>query len=182
MFSVAQSPEPIKFRGAYIGEPLPDFVNCDSGKAKAIKDGYKTHGKLCQGEKGSVWRLHGHFANAKREGETFTFDNRTLIRITIMIPNDDWEKVKYDLTQKLGEPQSEVPDVYQNGFGARWEFNQGFWLKDSTVAYAGIKVLNIGGRAIDKPFSNQPDTQGIEITITDSVHAKLPDTTTNSLD
>jgi hypothetical protein len=28
-----------------------------------------------------------------------------------MIPNDDWDKIKYDLTQKLGEPQSEAPTV-----------------------------------------------------------------------
>jgi len=181
--ATAQSTDPIKFRGAYVGEPLSDFVNCDSGKGSVTKEGYKMHGKLCQGEKGSVYRMHMHgFLTTKDEGEIFMFENRSLFKIKIMIPNNDWEKVKYDLSQKLGEPQSEVPEVYQNGFGARWEFNQGFWLKDSTVAYAGIKVANVGGRAINSPFSHQPETQGIEITITDAVHAKLPSTTSNSLD
>jgi hypothetical protein len=56
------------------------------------------------------------------------------------------------------------------------EYDRGFWVKGDTVAYAGIKVSNIGGEAINRPFSHTPDTEGIEITITDAEHAKLPST------
>lgn len=51
--------EPLKFRGAFIGEPLSDFADCPGGKAKSLKDGYKTHGKLCEG-RGSVGRVKVH--------------------------------------------------------------------------------------------------------------------------
>jgi hypothetical protein len=175
--------QPIKFRGAYIGEPLSEFVDCDGGKGKLIKEGYKLHGKLCDGKKGIVYRTHTHgFMAPKTEGEVFTFEDRRLVQIKIEISNEDWAKVKYDLSQKLGEPQSEVPQVFQNGFGARWEYDQGFWVKQDIVAYAGIKVETLGNEAIRNPFTNQPDTQGIEVTITDAIHAKLPQTRPNSLD
>jgi hypothetical protein len=112
----------------------------------------------------------------------FYFEGQKLFQIKIIIPNDDWEKVRYDLTEKLGDPLSDAPTVYQNGFGARWEFDKGFWVKGDIVAAAGVKVLNIGGAAIHKPFSNQPDTAGIEITIMSAERAKLPSITPNSLD
>jgi hypothetical protein len=68
------------------------------------------------------------------------------------------------------------------GFGARWEYEQAFWQKDDVVAFAKIKVATIGGSAIRNPATNLPDTEGIEVTITDAEHAKLPSTLPNSLD
>jgi hypothetical protein len=183
LFSISafgQNTEPIRFRGAYIGEPLSDFVDCSA--KKVLKDGHKMHGNICEGKRGVVEQTHTHFMNSKEEGEIFMFDNRSLFKIVISIPNTDWEKVKYDLTQRLGEPQSEVPTVYQNGFGARWEYDQGFWSNGSIVAYAGIKVAHLGSQAIKNPWTNQPDLKGIQITITDAVHARLPSTTPNTLD
>ena len=99
-----------------------------------------------------------------------------------MVPNEDWEKVRYDLSEKLGPPLEEVPQVFQNGFGARWEYERGFWNKGDVVAYAGVKVETLGHQAINNPFTNQPDLDGIEITVTDAQHAKLPQTRPNSLD
>jgi hypothetical protein len=61
-------------------------------------------------------------------------------------------------------PTSEVPQVYQNGFGARWEYDQGFWVKDNIVVCAGIQVL----AGIEKAFGPGPATEGIQITITDA--------------
>ena len=181
--SVASAQEPIKFRGAYIGEPLGDFLDCSRSKPIVLKDGYKVHGKLCEGKKGSIYRMHARgVLIIKDEGEVFMFENRSLFRILISVPNEDWEKIRYDLTEKLGEPKSEVPTVYQNAYGARWEYNQGFWEKGNTVAFAGVRVAHLGSQAINAPLSNQPQTEGIQITVTDAVHAKLPRTTANSLD
>jgi hypothetical protein len=176
------SPQPIKFRGAYVGEPLSEVVDC-SGKPKALVDGYKVGGKVCEGGKGVVRRIKNRAKLGVREdGEILFFEGRKLTVIKIEVPNEDWDKVKYDLTQKLGEPVSQVPTVYQNGFGARWEYSQGFWVKDDVVAAAGVKVSHIGSEAIKKPFSNTPDTEGIEITIMSAQRAKLPSATPNSLD
>lgn len=172
----------ITFRGAYIGQPISDYVDCSSGKAKALKEGYKTHGKICDG---SGYIFHTQIKGLlypKASGEALQAENGKIARIRIYVPNDDWEKVRYDLSQKLGEPVSEVPDVYQNGFGARWEFNKGFWVKGDVVASAGVKVSAIGSTAVRDPFTNQPTTEGIEINITDSKHAKLPSTTPSTLD
>lgn len=177
--TVALAADPITFRGAYIGQPVSDYVDCSSGKAKALKEGYRTRGKLCAGGHGIVFhtKMAGLF-DPKDSGEWLESDNGKIIRIKIFIPKeDDWEKVRYDLTQKLGDPVSEVPDVYQNGLGARWEFNKGFWMKGDVVAFAGIKVM-----PIHRVFGSGPATSGIEITITDPVHAKLPSTTPSTLD
>jgi hypothetical protein len=189
--SFAQSGEPIKFRGAYIGEPLSDFVDCSHGKPKSIRDGYKTYGKLCERSTGTISRIKSKRAplggmlnpsQFKLDGETFGFIDGKLFTVIVYVPNDDWSKVKYDLTQKLGEPISQVPEVFQNAFGARWEYNQGFWQKADIVAFAGVDVETIGNRAELDPWSHAPMTHGIEVRITDSDHAKLPSTTANSLD
>jgi hypothetical protein len=175
----AQPSEPIKFRGAYIAEPLSDYVDCSSGKSKIIREGYKTHGKLCEGKRGVVFHTKTKgIMNPKTEGEGLWFENQKLFRISIMVPNEDWEKVRYDITEKMGPPTSEVPQVYQNGFGARWEYDQGFWVKDNIAVCAGIQVL----AGIEKAFGPGPATDGIQITITDAEHAKLPSTRPNSLD
>ena len=176
--------EPIKFRGAYIGQPMSDWVDCSSGKPKVLADGFKAHGKLCEG-KGTIFHMkaHSHFMKGvTEEGEAFGFVDKKLAVINIMIPNDDWEKVKYDLTQKLGEPQSEAPTVYQNGFGAKWEYGRGFWVKGDIVAAAGVKVEHLGNEAINNPFTNQPETGGIELKIMSAERAKVPSTRPNSLD
>lgn len=176
--TAAWAADPIIFRGAYIGQPISDFVDCSSGKAKPLKDGYKTRGNICEGRHGYIFhtQIKG-LLNPRESGERLEAEDRKLEKITILIPNEDWDKVSYDLTQKLGNPVSEVPDVYQNNFGARWEFNKGFWIKEDIVAYAGIKVL-----PVQKPFSSQPATDGIEIKITDAKHAKLPATRPSTLD
>ena len=179
----ALAADQITFRGAYIGQPMSDWVDCSSGKPKAVKEGYKTHGKICQGKLGAVSRLKGHTRmltgnGVAFEGEEFFIEEGKISRIKIFVPDErEWEKVKYDLTQKLGPPSSDVPQVYQNGFGARWEYDQGFWVHDNTVAYAGIKV-----RGTSQVFSDAPSTEGIEINITDTVHAKLPATRPSTLD
>ena len=178
----SSSLQPIKFRGAYIGEPVAELVDC-SGKPKALVDGYKVSGKVCDGGKGSVHRVKNRAKLGVREdGEIFFLESGKVVTIKVLVPNDDWDKVKYDLSQKLGEPSSEAPTVYQNGFGARWEYGKGFWVKDGIVAAAGVKVSHLGGQAINNPFTNQPDTQGIEITIMSAERAKVPNTTPNSLD
>jgi hypothetical protein len=89
-------------------------------EGKLIKDGYKLHGHACESN-GIVSRIkvHGSFAKAaSRDGEELYFENQKLVRMKIYVPDDDWDKVRYDLSQKLGEPVSEPPQVYQNGFGA----------------------------------------------------------------
>jgi hypothetical protein len=173
---------PTFFRGAYIGQPITDFVNC-SGKPKAINEGYKTRGKSCGAQRFIVFhtKMKGHL-DPKTEGESFQFNNGKLVKILILIPNNDWDKVRFDLTQKLGEPLSEVPQTFQNGFGARWEYNQGFWRKGDLVAVAGIKVVELGGIAVRGAFSNAPATDGIQITIESALNAGRPDTSANSLD
>lgn len=180
--SVSFAQEPIKFRGAYIGESLGDFLDCSQSKPALLKDGYKVHGKLCEGKKGSIYRMRGGMLSNREEGEIFMFENRALFRILISIPNDDWDKVRYDLTEKMGEPKSEIPTVYQNAFGAHWEYGKGFWEKNDTVAFAGVKVAHMGTQAINSPWTHQPQTEGIQITVTDSAHAKLPESSANSLD
>jgi hypothetical protein len=170
------------FRGAYIGEPVTDYVNCD-GKPKAINEGYKTRGKSCDAPRFVVYhmKVEGHW-QPKEAGESFQFNKGKLSKILILIPNNDWDKVRFDLTQKLGEPSSEVPQIFQNGFGARWEYNQGFWRKGDLVAVAGIKVVELGGVAMRGFMSNSPATEGIQITIESAQSAGTPDTSANSLD
>lgn len=183
LFGPLSGQEPIKFRGAFVGESLSDFVDCGSGKGKVLKEGYKSHGKLCEGKKGVVFHTKTKgFMDPKTDSQALMFEDRKLFRITIFVPNEDWEKVRYDINDKMGQPASEVPQAFQNGFGARWEYNQGFWSNGNTVVFAGIKVLTIGGEAIRSPFSNQPATRGIEVTITDAEHAKLPSTSPNTMD
>jgi hypothetical protein len=182
--TVTLAADQITFRGAYIGQPLSDYIDCSTGKAKPIKESYKPHGKLCEGKPGTVSRIKYHARilsgnGGADEGEMFLFEDRKIARIKIFVPDEsEWEKVKYDLTQKLGSPSSDVPQIFQNGFGARWEYDQGFWVNGNTVAYAGIKVSTFGHRL----FSNAPMTEGIEVNITDAQHAKLPSTTPSTLD
>jgi len=47
--------EPVKFRGAWIGQPLSDYVDCSSGKAKKLLPQYRTHGNICAGKRGLVF-------------------------------------------------------------------------------------------------------------------------------
>jgi hypothetical protein len=160
-FCFAQD-EPIKFRGAYLGEPLSAFVDCSSGKPKALNDDFKPHGKLCEGRSGVIThvQVHSSFLKAPTtEGEQFFFDDKKIVKVKIYIPDTDWDKVRSDLSAKLGEPTSEPPQVFQNGFGARWEYDQGFWHKGDIVAYAGIKANAVGSHIF---------THGIEITITEA--------------
>lgn len=165
--------EPLKFRGAWIGQSLSDYVDCSSGKAKKLNPEYRTHGNLCAGGQGFLFhtKTKGHL-DPKTEGETYIFEDAKVVRITLLIPNEDWEKVKYDLTQKLGAPSSEVPEVYQNGFGARWELSQGFWVNGDIVVTAGVR----------SGVLNALDTRGIQVIITDTQHAKLPSTTPSTID
>ena len=167
----------VTFRGVYIGEPISNIVACSSGKAKAQK-GYRVRGNICDGQHGYIFHTQVKgILNPKESGEWFESEGGKVIRIRIFVPNEDWDKIRYDLTQKLGSPSSEVPAVYQNGFGARWEFNQGFWIKEDLVAYAGIKVL-----PVRRVFGSGPATDGIEINITDTQHAKLPSSRPSTLD
>lgn len=174
-FSQNKPAEPMRFRGAYLGEPLSDFADCSSGKAKSLKDGYKSHGQPCK-NKGVMFHERAHFL-APDEGERYYFESGVLYKIQILVPNTDWEKVRFDLTQKLGDPISEVPQVYQNSFGAKWEYGQGFWLRGDIVASAGIKVL-----PVHAAFGGGNATNGIQITITSADRAKLPSNTPSTLD
>lgn len=174
--------QPIKFRGAYIGQSLSDYGQCDGSKLRLNEEEFKTHGKICEGRRGSIYHVKSHFISAKEDGLVLLFENQKIAEIKILIGNDDWDKVRYDLTEKLGNPLSEAPTVYQNGFGARWEFDKGFWVKGDIVAAAGIKVLTLGGGPVREPWSNRPATQGIEVTIMSAQRAKLPNTQPNSLD
>jgi hypothetical protein len=180
----AELPEaPIRFRGAHLGQSLFDYVDCSSGKGRKLKQSYRLHGDLCRGKKGAVYNTKSvGLMNPKTHGEIFWFDNFKLNTIKILIPDEDFEKVKYDLSEKLGPPASEVPQVFQNGFGARWEFEQGFWQKGNIVAAAGVRVTTLGGSAIRGPFSNKPATQGIIVTIMDAATAKVPSSRPNVLD
>lgn len=183
---IAQTAEPpITFRGAYIGQPLSDYLDCSARKPKSLKEGYKSHGKLCEGRIGVVERLKMHTRilgalvsneDSSEEGESFTFEESRITRIKIYLPDESaWEKLKYDLTQKLGPPTQEIPQVYQNAFGARWEYDQGVWIHGNIVAFAGIKVSRL-------QIGNRPTTGGVELTVTDTNHAKLPSTSPSSLD
>src|SRR5205823_13623728 len=101
MGQTTASADPIRFRGAYIGEPLSDFVGCDDTKGKSLKTDYKVHGKVCEDKPGAVYRWKTKvFLDSKEEGEAFLFENAKLFRITIHVANDDWDKVRYDLIQK----------------------------------------------------------------------------------
>lgn len=115
----------------------------------------------------------------------FGFQDSKLAVITILVADNDWDKVRDDLNEKLGPAAKEVPQVYQNAFGARWEYGSAFWQAANLVVFAREKVNSVGGVARPGLFSNSPETSGIEITITDSDHAKrmkLPSGAANSLD
>jgi hypothetical protein len=176
--------EPIKFRGAYIGEPLSDFVDCFSHKPRALKDGAHVHGKVCEGKRGAVYSTKtSGLMSPKFEGESFNFEDQKLIEIVMYVAHEsEWEKVRYDLTQKMGEPRSEVPEIYQNLLGARWEANQGLWVKDDIVAAAGIKVAKLFGAPMQDPLTKAPETEGIQIKIVSAERAKLPETRPSTLD
>jgi hypothetical protein len=178
---------PITFRGAYLGQPVSAYVDCSSGKARTIQPGYKTHGKLCRGERGWVYHTKSVGVwHPRAEGEILEFQGKVLSKIRIELANNDWEKLRYDLSQKLGEPSSEPPEVYGNLFGARWEFNQGFWRKGDIVAYAGEKVETIGGCGFADTLSQSrmphPCSDSIELVITTAQIAGTPDKRRNSLD
>src|SRR5437667_12584276 len=133
--------EPVKFRGAWIGQPLSDYVDCSSGKAKKLLHDYRTHGDICAGKRGLVFHTKTKgFMDPKTEGESYIFEDAKLVRITLLIQNEDWVRVKYDLSQKLGPPTSEVPEFYQNAFGACWEVSQGVSVQGDTVVVAGVNM------------------------------------------
>jgi hypothetical protein len=174
-----ESQSPIKFRGAYIGQSLADYVDCSGDKPRKLKDSYRLHGSLCSGGKGTVFATKTKgLMNPKTNGEMFFFENLKLVEIKIYIADDEWEKVKYDLTEKLGPPSTEQPQVFQNGFGARWEFEQAVWQKDNLVALARVRVITMAGHAVPRsPFSGPgPQTEGVEIVITDAARANVPST------
>jgi len=53
------------------------------------------------------------------------------------------------------------------------------------LAFAHVKVAELGGRAINQPFTNNPETEGIEITITNlevARHLRLLGPSRNTLD
>jgi hypothetical protein len=186
---VAAPTQEVKFRGAYLGQPLSDYVDCTSRKAKANAAGYRLYGHLCDGKRGQVVHTKSKgLLSTQEDGEILWFDNRSLVNIQIEVPNADWEKVKFDLTKKMGEPLSTVPDVYQNGFGARWKFDHGFWRRGDVVAVAGMKVRDgYCGGMLDvlsqtRSQASQPCSDAIEINITTAQRAGTPDTKPNSLD
>lgn len=179
----AQQSEPIRFRGAYVGQPISDYVDCSSRHPKALHEGWRTHGDICSGKRGYILHTKAKgIMSPKLEGESFVIENSKIATIKLFVPNDDWDKVRYDLTQKMGPPVSEVPDIYQNGFGARWEYSKGFWSNGDIVVAAGVKVDTFAGTAMTGPFNNTPRTMGIRITITDAEHAKLPSTLPSTVD
>jgi len=55
-------------------------------------------------------------------------------------------------------------------------------VKGDTVAFAKIDVMTAGSGLIYSPLTGRASTRGIEVTITDAQHAKLPRTRPNSLD
>lgn len=183
---VAVAEEPVRFRGVYIGEPIAELsVDCSGGKPKKLDSGYKIHGDVCSGKRGIIYRTHakgGFWDGVKIDGDSFSIVDGKIVSIAIWVPNNDWAKVRYDLVQKLGEPATEVPDVYQNAFGAKWEYSQGFWSKGELVVTAGIKVDELAGAASRNPFTGQIETRGIQILITDAQHARLPSTRPSTID
>ena len=69
----------------------------------ATAEGYKSHGKLCEGKRGAVYRIKVHsFLNSKDEGEMFWFEDRQLVTIKIRIPNEDWDKVRSRRAEQHG--------------------------------------------------------------------------------
>jgi hypothetical protein len=180
-----ESQAPIKFRGAYIGQSVADYVDCSGSKPRKLKESYRLNGKLCQGGQGRVFSTKSKgLMHPTTYGEILLFENRAVVEIKILIADDEWEKVKYDLTQKMGEPSIEQPQVFQNGFGARWEFGQAVWQKDNLVALARVRVITMAGRAVPRsPFSGPgPQTEGVEVIIMDAVRAELPSTKASILD
>jgi hypothetical protein len=183
---LAAQKAPIRFRGAYIGQPLSDYADCTSGKAKKLSGEYRLHGDMCAGKRGAIYNAKvksSLLSGPKLQGESFDVEDRKIVHIRIYVPNEtEWEKTKYDLTEKLGPPVSEVPQVYQNAFGATWAYSRGFWVKDDIVVSAGIKVQTMLGSPMPGLFTNRPSTAGIEVNITDATRAKMPYTTPNSMD
>jgi hypothetical protein len=86
------------------------------------------------------------------EGEMFGFQDSKVAVIQIMIAKDGWDKVREDLTAKLGEPTKEMPQTYQNAFGARYEFSSGFWQATNLVVFAREIVASSGGHGLDSLF------------------------------
>ena len=176
--------EPMKFRGAYVGQPLSDWAECSaSGKAKSKLDGYKVHANCIKPGMGIVIHTRARgFMDPEPQGETFPFENQQLVEIHIFVKSDDWEKVKYDLTQKFGQPASETPQVYQNLFGARFEYGQGYWTSGTLVAIAKVKVDEHGSPLANMTGDHRPATRGIEVIVTDAHRAKLPSAMPSTLD
>ena len=105
LVSLAFAQELVKFRGAYLDQPLSDYVDCSGGKAKKLESGYRTHGAICEGKRGIVFHVKTKdFMDPKTGGEILKFEEQKLVEIKILVPNEVWEKVRYDLTQKLGPP------------------------------------------------------------------------------
>jgi len=81
------SAQPIKFRGAYIGEPVSDLVDCSSGKPKVLREEYKAHGKC--GTRMALTRMKSkaHFMGpVTDDGEVFLFEEGKLAQIKIFTP------------------------------------------------------------------------------------------------
>ena len=169
--------QPIKFRGAYIGEPLADFVTCPGNKP--IDPAFKVHGNLCEEGKGRIENMKSKsrgFMDAmtkktvqktlSHDGVEITVVDGKIDAIRIQLPEEtDWDNLAADITAKLGKPIDQRGRSFQNKFGAHYDFPLSIWKRDGVIATAGVDAkAEFNGDSIT--------TAGIKVFITSSAKYK----------
>jgi len=145
--------QPFKLKGVYIGQSVEEYLatapakarfalfdlnNCSRASKKTGEIAGPSDQELCQqfarartGEKISIRLLY------TLPGET-SFENGKVTDFSyVVVPDLDqsspWEKVLYDIKNKLGNPTDSKPIIMQNGFGATFSYESAIWrLHDPT--------------------------------------------------
>jgi hypothetical protein len=71
-----------------------------------------------------------------------TFDNDKLVKIVVEFWHQGWSEVLPDLISKFGKPREEHVNTMQNGFGAKFDFQQAGWATSNYVLAAFEKTFS----------------------------------------
>ena len=146
-FAQAQQPGPLQFHGVSLGQPASAYIDCSSGKLLKGGRSFKALKKICAGEEQSLvvsWTNVGNILNVVEDKDTVIFNKGKITSIGLGMHKQTFGNVVSDMTVKLGrKPDNIDPQVFQNAYGAAWNFGKAVWNGDVVVIVQ--ESVNNGG-------------------------------------
>jgi hypothetical protein len=136
------SSQPLKIKGVFLGQPVTDFLENSEAKDRFAQFDTTRCSKAKRSDRNICETLARAAAGEKvtfslmpeLPGST-TFDHGVVVEHVQLILgtisdglNGPFDKVLYDLKQRLGVPKDTTPIVMQNGFGATFSYRSASWM------------------------------------------------------